>query len=82
MCPFHYITLFSVHQIWEDGKCEQIRKQTEILSNYITATGPIGEFDKKTFKKTVKRITVSRNKEITFELINGLKLKFEYSEVE
>ena len=20
MCPFHYITLFSVHQIWEDGK--------------------------------------------------------------
>ena len=19
MCPFHYITLFSVHQIWEDG---------------------------------------------------------------
>ena len=65
-----------------NDECEQIRKQTEILSNYITATGPIGEFDKKTFKKTVKRITVSRNKEITFELINGLKLKFEYSEVE
>ena len=20
MCPFHYITLFSVHQIWEDGR--------------------------------------------------------------
>ena len=19
MCPFHYITLFSVHQIWEEG---------------------------------------------------------------
>ena len=65
-----------------NDECEQIRKQTEILSNYITATGSIGEFDKKTFKKTVKRITVSRNKEITFELINGLKLKFEYSEVE
>lgn len=65
-----------------NDECEQIRKQTEILSNYITATGPIGEFDKKVFKKTVKRITVSRNKEITFELINGLKLKFEYSEVE
>ena len=53
-----------------------------VAGGYITATGPIGEFDKKTFKKTVKRITVSRNKEITFELINGLKLKFEYSEVE
>ena len=22
MCPFHYITLFSVHQIWEDGSEE------------------------------------------------------------
>ena len=22
MCPFHYITLFSVHQIWEDGRNE------------------------------------------------------------
>lgn len=65
-----------------NDECGQIRKQTEILSNYITATGPLGEFDKNTFKKTVKRITVSRNKEMTFELINGLKLKFEYSEVE
>ena len=22
MCPFHYITLFSVHQIWEGGTCD------------------------------------------------------------
>ena len=22
MCPFHYITLFSVHQIWEDGNTD------------------------------------------------------------
>lgn len=23
MCPFHYITLFSVHQIWEDGNLKK-----------------------------------------------------------
>lgn len=26
MCPFHYITLFSVHQIWEGGTREKGKK--------------------------------------------------------
>ena len=32
MCPFHYITLFSVHQIWEDGTA-----RVEVFDDAFTA---------------------------------------------
>lgn len=53
-----------------------------MLVNYIKAMGAVGEFDEKIFKKTVNKVFISRNKDMTFELINGLKLKIKYSEVE
>ena len=31
MCPFHYITLFSVHQIWEGGTGE-IKEYNDTLA--------------------------------------------------
>ena len=65
-----------------NDECEQVRKKTEILVNYIRAAGPMGEFDKKALRKIVNRILVNRDKDLTFELINGLKLKIKYSEVE
>ena len=37
MCPFHYITFFSVHQIWEDGR--EIRSETETVDNPIKYAG-------------------------------------------
>lgn len=65
-----------------NDECEQARKKTEMLVNYIKAMGAVGEFDEKIFKKTVNKVFISRNKDMTFELINGLKLKIKYSEVE
>ena len=65
-----------------NDECEQIRKKTELLVTYIRSAGPIGEFDKKSFKKIVKRVLVNKERDLTFELINGLKLKIKYSEVE
>ena len=32
MCPFHYITLFSVHQIWEDGRA--MRQKRYLKQNH------------------------------------------------
>lgn len=37
MCPFHYITLFSVHQIWEDGNTN-----VEIISDIESEIDVIG----------------------------------------
>ena len=52
-----------------------------MLVNYIRTAGPMGEFDKKALRKIVTRILVNKDKDLTFELINGLKLKIKYSEV-
>jgi len=64
-----------------NDECEQARKKTEMLVNYIRTAGPMGEFDKKALRKIVTRILVNKDKDLTFELINGLKLKIKYSEV-
>ena len=41
----------------------------------------MGEFKKEMFSKLIQRIWVDREKNIKYELINGLKLTMEYSEV-
>ena len=61
--------------------CDEAYKKTEQLINILKKTGPIGEFDEKTFKRIVNRILVNKDKVLTYELMNGLKLKLEYSEV-
>lgn len=40
MCPFHYITLFSVHQFWEGGNIEIDEKGTEAAA--VTSIGMAG----------------------------------------
>ncbi len=64
-----------------NDECEKILKKTEQLITLLKKNGPMGKFDKKTFKRVVSRITVSIDKTLSYELINGLKLKIEYSEV-
>lgn len=64
-----------------NDECEKIYRKTEQLINILKKTGPIGEFDEKTFKRVISRIFINKDKVMTYELINGLKLKLEYSEV-
>ena len=64
-----------------NDECDKAYKKTEQLINILKKTGPIGEFDKKTFKRVVNRIYISKDKVMTYELINGMKIKLEYSEV-
>ena len=36
MCPFHYITLFSVHQFWEGGRqCTDLKELTPSIVNTL-----------------------------------------------
>lgn len=50
MCPFHYITLFSVHQIWEDGS--------------TTFTGFCSYHDKTLFQELEDKDFVATEKQI------------------
>lgn len=65
-----------------NDECENARKKTEMLIEYIKVNGAIGSFDKKTFRKLVNKILVNKERELTFELMNGMKICMEYSEVE
>ena len=62
-------------------ECEQTIRKTDALVSIIKMNGPIGEFDRQLFKKTVKKIWVDKDKNISYELINGLKLTINQSEV-
>ena len=62
-------------------ECEKTTKKTDALISIIKMIGPIGEFDKQLFKKIVKKIWVDKDKNISYELINGLKLTINQSEV-
>ncbi len=64
-----------------NDECEKTYKKTEQLINILKKTGPMGEFDEKTFKRIVNRILLNKEKVLTYEFINGLKIKLEYSEV-
>ena len=62
-------------------ECEKAIKKTDALISIIKMNGPIGEFDTQLFKKIVKKIWVDKDKNISYELINGLKLTINQSEV-
>lgn len=64
-----------------DDECDKVIKKTELLINLIKSAGAIGEMDEGLFKKIVKKIWIGENRNITYELINGLKLSVEYQEV-
>ena len=62
-------------------ECEKSIRKTEALISIIQMTGPIGEFDEKLFKRTVNKVWVDKDKNISYELINGLKITVNQSEV-
>ena len=64
-----------------NDECDKVIKKTELLINLIKSAGAIGEMDEGLFKKIVKKISIGENRNITYELINGLKLSVEYQEV-
>lgn len=64
-----------------NDECDKVIKKTELLINLIKSAGAIGEMDEGLFKKIVKKIWIGENRNITYELINGLKLSVEYQEV-
>ena len=64
-----------------NDECEKTAKVTERIINIMKDYGPMGEFKKEMFSKLIQRIWVDREKNIKYELINGLKLTMEYSEV-
>lgn len=64
-----------------NDECEKTIKKTEMIINVIRASGPLGDMDKKIFGRLVSRIWVNKEKNITYELVNGLKLTVAYKEV-
>ena len=64
-----------------NDECKKTIQKTEAIINVLKMTGPLGEFDKRTFKKIIERIWVDKEKNITYELVNGLKLTIEHQEV-
>ena len=42
MCPFHYITIFSGHQIWEDGTTSTIALQEQLWCDVRTVMSLLG----------------------------------------
>lgn len=66
MCPFHYITLFSVHQIWEDGSYNE--------KNENAQTNPT-ENEKSTSAQSTEN---AANQEIFEYIGNANTKKFHY----
>ena len=64
-----------------NDECEKTAKVTDRIISIMKSHGPMGEFKKDIFSKLVQRIWIDKEKNIKFELINGLKLTMEYSEV-
>lgn len=66
----------------ENDDCEKAIKKTEKLISILKTAGAIGEFDKNIFDKTIERVWIDKDKHITYELINGLKLEIDSKEAE
>lgn len=64
-----------------NDETEKVIRITERLIQIIRQNGPIGEFEEKIFKKTVNRIWVDKEKNLKYEMINGLTLVIPYREV-
>ena len=64
-----------------NDECEKTLKKTEMLISILKTLGPIGQMEEKTFNKIVSKIWIDKEKNLTYELINGLKLTVAYKEV-
>ena len=64
-----------------NDECEKALKKTEMLINILKTSGPIGDMDEKLFGKVISKIWIDKERSLTYELINGLKLTVKYQEV-
>ena len=64
-----------------NDECEKVIKKTEKLINILKTSGPISEMDKSIFGKVIQKIWIDKDKNLTYELINGLELAVTYQEV-
>lgn len=64
-----------------NDECEKTLKKTEILINILKTSGPIGELDDKIFSRVITKVWIDKERTLTYELINGLKLAVAYQEV-
>ena len=64
-----------------NDECEKTLKKTEMLINILKTSGSIGEMDEKLFGKVISKIWIDKERSLTYEMINGLKLTVKYQEV-
>lgn len=64
-----------------NDECNKIIKKTEFIINILNETGAIGDMDENIFKTIVDKIWIDKEKNITYELINGLKLTVKREEL-
>ena len=86
MCPFHYITLFSVHKIWEGGKVRpagnnekgtSIRRRAETVEK----REEFGHWEMDTVvgKKGTKQVLlVLTERKTRYEIVRKIKSKSQY----
>lgn len=59
----------------------KVIKTTERLIAILEKSGPIARFNEQLFERIVEKVWIDSDRNITYELLNGLKLTIEYSEV-
>lgn len=63
-------------------ECEKTIRATERIEAILKSAGALADFDESVFGRIIQRIWIDREKTMTFELTNGLKLKIDSKEVE
>ena len=60
-----------------NSECDNLIKKTTKIIGILKATGSMGKFDETVFKSIVAKVWIGKENGITFEMINGLRLKIE-----
>lgn len=68
--------------IFGNDECEKTIKLTGRLISILEQSNPIASFNKGLFHKIINKVWIDQDKNIGYELINGLKLTIAYREVE
>lgn len=60
-----------------NSECDNLIKKTTKIIGILKATGSMGKFDETVFKSIVAKVWIGKENGITFEMVNGLRLKIE-----
>lgn len=71
MCPFHYITLFSVHQIWEDGNADDRDVERAKVFEKLGVIGDIKNVDESMFETEEELLWFKDNKDGCARMCDG-----------